>query len=362
MSATLSPLNRAGRWFLESGIQEAGGGVARYYRTDLGRNAAVSTEITGYTVSALVYLYRRTDRQEYLDAARRAADFLVAHAWDPSLALFPFEVSGNGAGPPAPAYFFDSGIIVRGLLSLWRATAELKYLDVAAECGRSMIRDFAAGASIHPVLCLPSKSPLACEPRWSRSPGCYQLKAAMAWHELFAATGEGPFERSYQAAVAGALASHATFLASEPDREKVMDRLHAYSYFLEGLLPVAARPECSDALREGIARAAAELRSIAPRFERSDVYAQILRVRIYCGALGVAAVDQAAAAHEAAKAAEFQFEDTDPRIRDGFWFGRKAGSLLPFVNPVSTAFCAQALDMWRQYEAGEFRPEIECLI
>ncbi len=39
-------LEHAGCWFLNSGIQEPDGGVARYYRSDAGRNAAVSNEIT----------------------------------------------------------------------------------------------------------------------------------------------------------------------------------------------------------------------------------------------------------------------------------------------------------------------------
>ena len=45
-------LDRAGLWLLQSGIQEAGGGVARYYLADKRENRAVSTEITGYAVSA----------------------------------------------------------------------------------------------------------------------------------------------------------------------------------------------------------------------------------------------------------------------------------------------------------------------
>jgi len=72
----LSPqLARAGEWFLHSGIQEPGGGVARYHRTDLDRNLPVSTEITGYAVSALIYLHRLSQDDRYLDAARRAASF-----------------------------------------------------------------------------------------------------------------------------------------------------------------------------------------------------------------------------------------------------------------------------------------------
>ncbi len=362
MSSTHSSLNRAGRWYLESGIQEVSGGVARYYLSDLGRNARVSTEITGYAVSVLVYFHLRAGRGEYLDAALRGADFLVDKAWDPALYLFPFEHSSDGEPAPALAYFFDSGIIARGLLAVWRATGESKYRDAAIQCGRSMIRDFAAEAAIHPILSLPGKTALAYEQRWSRSPGCYQLKSAMAWHDLFTATGEAEFERHYERALAEGLATYQSFLSSEPDREKVMDRLHAFSYFLEGLLPVAARADCAAALSDGIGRAGAELRAIAPLFLRSDVCAQILRARLYAAALGAVPLDRVAAAAESSWAAEFQFEHTDPRIRDGFWFGRKEGRMLPFVNPVSTAFCAQALDMWRQYETGEFSPVIESLV
>ncbi len=309
-----------------------------------------------------MYLHQRTGRADYMDAARRAGDFLVELAWDRALALFPFEYSANGETAPALAYFFDSGIIARGLIALWRATGESRYLESAVECGRSMVRDFNARDSIHPILTLPSKTPLEYQPRWSRSPGCYQLKAALAWHELFEATGEAEFDRCYEQAASAARRTHASFLASEPDREKVMDRLHAYSYFLEGLLPLAGRAECAAAAREALARVAAELRAISPVFERSDVYAQLLRARLYYAALGVEPLDRAAAGHEASKIAEFQFEHTDPRIRDGFWFGRKNGELLPFVNPVSTAFCLQALDMWRQFGKGEFRPVVECLV
>jgi hypothetical protein len=49
------------------------GGVARYYRLDLARNHAVSTEITGYAASAFVFLHALTYDPRYLDRARRRA-------------------------------------------------------------------------------------------------------------------------------------------------------------------------------------------------------------------------------------------------------------------------------------------------
>src|SRR2546421_6821727 len=108
-------LDRAGAWLLKSGIQEPSGGVARYYLADVHQNRAISTEITGYAVSTFTYLYALTRDERYLDAATSAGSFLTDTAWDERLGMFPFECSEQPL-----AYFFDSGIIVRGLLSLWR--------------------------------------------------------------------------------------------------------------------------------------------------------------------------------------------------------------------------------------------------
>jgi hypothetical protein len=336
----------AGDWFLRSGIQEPSGGVARYYRSDTSQNAPVSTEITGYAISTLLFLHARTGTSEYLDAALRAARFLTRTVWDAGLGTFPFEHAGNGHGSGGRAYFFDCGIIVRGLLAAWRASKEPEFRDTAIAAGRAMLSDFRTRDAIHPILMLPDKRPLGYEPRWSASPGCYQLKSAMAWFELFESTGEMEFQRAYESAVETALTSEHDFLPGETERAKVMDRLHAYAYFLEGLLPVLHRVECARAFRDGVDRVAAYLREIAPQFARSDVYAQLLRVRLYGERVGVIPLDQAAAAQEAGQAAGFQISSEDARTAGGFLFGRKARQPLPFVNPVSTAFCVQALAWW----------------
>jgi hypothetical protein len=356
-----SSLDRAGSWFVQSGIQEPNGGVARYYRADLQKNALVSTEITGYTVSALIYLYERYKDEQILAAAIRAGRFLADRAWDRKLKTFPFEHSDNGTQPQALAYFFDCGIIVRGLLALWRTTADPVLLDRARETGLSMLRDFGGDRSgFHPIVTLPDKEPLPYTQQWSRSPGCYQLKSAMAWQELFEVTGETEFRDGYELALAAAIESEDGFLPAEtPD--KTMDRLHSYCYFLEGMMPHADRPMCREALDKGISRTSKYLRVIAPVFERSDVYAQLLRVRLFASSLAGLPLAEAEATEEATRIREFQCEDADPRIHGGFYFGRKAEGMLPFVNPVSTAFCLQAQDMWHE-RAKAARLETRTLI
>jgi len=347
-----SHLSRAGEWFLRSGIQQPNGGVARYYRTDLERDHLVSTEITGYAASTFVYLHAVTGDARYLDRAVAAARFLTRMAWDSASGTMPFEID-----PLAPTWFFDCGIVVRGLVSVWRATADGEFLDVAAALGQSMVRDFAsADGSFHPILSLPDKRPLERDAgRWSRSPGCYQLKAAMAWWDLLNATADAQFREPYERVLEYSLGACGGFLPGHPERPKVMDRLHAFLYFLEGLLPSAHEPRCAAAIRNGIDRAAHHLREIAPEFERSDVYAQLLRLRLYADWAGALPLDRAAAQFEAEKLVEFQAAGPDPRIGGGFYFGRKAGAWLPYVNPVSSAFALQALKLWDQCRNGAAR-------
>jgi hypothetical protein len=331
----LPQLRRAGQWFLRSGIQESGGGVARYYRSDTQRNQPVSTEITGYAVSALLYAGEK-------EGALESARFLARRAWSPALASLPFELD-----PPAHTYFFDCGIVTRGLLAAWRATGDEEFLTAARSIGASM-RDFVtASGECHPILKLPAKAPLIHDPlRWSQAPGCYQLKSAMAWWDLWEATGDTSFRDNYERVLEYALHTWGSFLPGHPERPRVMDRLHAFSYFLEGLLPRVDDALCRAALCDGIRRAASLLREIAPLFERSDVYAQILRVRLYADWAGAVPLNIEAAAYEAEQLLAFQASSSDLRIDGGYYFGRKAGEWLPFVNPVSTAFAMQALALW----------------
>ncbi len=340
-----SVLEQAGCWFLHSGIQEPSGGVARYYRSDVERNAAVSTEITGYAVSALAYLGS-------VDAAVRAANYLTDQAWDAFSATFPFEPGSEFA------YFFDIGIIMRGLQAAFRVTGDAKFRERAKEAGLSLAFDFAGEGVFHPVITLPEKQPLAYETRWSRSPACYQLKSALAWREL----GDEHADRLFESMLGFSLATHEGFLGGETDRERLMDRLHAYCYFLEALLWVADREMVRTALLSGMGRVGALLREIGPQFERSDVCAQLLRVRLIAHHVHGYHLDESAAREEAARAVGYQSDSADARLRGGFWFGKKNGVTMPFMNPVSTAFCLQALALWEQHSSGEWRFRLDELI
>ncbi len=358
----LSPaiLAHGAGWWLESGIQEGHGGVARFHHTDRNENARISTEITGYFVSSTLDLFDRLGDARLLEAALRAGRFLISKAWNAAPGVMPFEWSADGSLPEHATYFFDNGIIARALLRLWRASGEQLFFDCAAGCGESMRRDFAGAAEIHPVLELPSRKPAPRDARWSRQPGCYQLKSALAWRDLAQATGDRSWLEPFDEALDRALATHAAFPEGESGI-RIMDRLHAYGYFLEACLARMASPAVAEALRSGIAAAGSHLRQIRDSFERSDVPAQVLRVRLWADAAGVVPLDVTAAAEEACWAARYQLAGA-VNLDGGFCFGRRDGHFMPFVNPVSTAFCLQALALWQDHCAGRSLPSWQTVV
>ena len=348
------------KWFIDSGIQEDHGGVARYHDSDAARNARISTEITGYAVSALTEVHLRTGAPEAIEAASRAAGFLCLRAWDGESNAMPFEWPPVVNGTGSFTYFFDNGIVVRGLLHLWRLNGEAALLETALRCGESMRRDFVNRADVHPILELPSKSPVERDARWSRTSDCYQLKSALGWLDLAEATGDDAWTVEYERVLERALKTHKQFLDKEPG-VRVMDRLHAYCYFLEALLPRAEQRAVRDALSYGIQRVAAELRRMRCEFERSDVVAQLLRVRLWAEQLGAVALDEKAAAEEAAWSAAYQMRGSG-NVDGSFCFGRRKGLLMPYANPVSTAFCLQALSIWDDWRSGRSFADFQSLI
>ncbi len=274
--------------------------------------------------------------------ARRAGDYLIDHVWNSDLRVYPFELAG-----PQFTYFFDTGIIARGLLRLFEHVGDMRYLNAGVQAAESMVVHFAASAGFHPILRLPELEPVEYTEWWSRRPGCFQLKAALAWREI----GAG-FEDSYRRQLAFSLQTLDQLLPLDEKPEKLMDRLHPYCYFLEGLLPEIAL--YGDRIEKGIGTVGRHLRAIAPAFLRSDVCAQLLRVRLLAAQGGIP-LDEGAAGEEARLLESFQISDEqDARLYGAFAFGKREGQLIPHANPVSTIFGVQALDWWHKFREGTF--------
>jgi hypothetical protein len=92
------------------------------------------------------------------------------------------------------------------------------------------------------------------------------------------------------------------------------------------------------------------------------VRTQLLRLRLYGSALGVAELDGKQAMREAARIRAHQYRARDVRVRGGFGFGKRDSHRLPFVNPATTVFALQALEQWRLFRKGAFAADYRELI
>ena len=249
-------------------------------------------------------------------------------------------------------------------MHLSSATNDQGYLDYAERCGLALrSRMNTVDGAFSPLYDLESDRAYEELGEWSGEMSVAQLKVGLAFLELYKATGRGEFEHDAEALRKWCLKRHESFLGGEVDDVKVVDRLHAYCDFLEGLLPgVALDADSGRALQFGLLRVENLLDDIGDEYQRCDVMAQILRLRMYADKLGVMELEYTRAEQEAGMIAEFQMQSTDPKTDGGFAHARKRGQIIPQLDPTATALALQALEMWDQTEEGGLRDDWDVLV
>ena len=351
------------RWLTNSGIQDESGGVSSCYEAHERRYRPISIASTSYFISTLQGAGRTAGEPPHPQALR-AGRFLMEKAFDLSTDLFPFEMpNGDGSSRP-PARFLDCGIVIRGLLDLWRATSDDAYRDCAERCGLAMHSRMATvDGGFFPIYSLAYDQPEFGSGSWPVEAGVHQLKVGLAFQELTEATGLGEFERDVDLLRKWCLRRHEAFLYGDGDAEDTMSRLHAYCCFLEGLLPTAAlEADSSRVLQYGILQVENLIDELRGEFLRCDVIAQLLRLRLFADSMGVMELDQNRAGEEASSIAEFQMQTLDPKTEGGFALARRGEAIVPCVSPAATGFAIQALAILDQIDEGKFADDWRKLV
>jgi len=136
------------RWLLESGIQDMShhsdyrGGVNAWFDLQSGSYPFIYSEITGYAVCATLYAHQQTNDDAYLEAARKAADWLIRNQCEGS------EFIRTRRNHPLfqTSYFseyaftFDQWVIVYGLANLAKVTGEFVYRGSAEALAQYLMK------------------------------------------------------------------------------------------------------------------------------------------------------------------------------------------------------------------------------
>ena len=170
------------KWLLDSGIRikEGPDRGAMYGWKDLksGAYPFVYNEITGYSITAFAWIYSELGEDAALGAAKDASYWIVKNM-DCYGYLLPAGKSVidtfNEKGDLTDlVYAFDNGVIMTGLLNLYKLTANPKLLATAEAIAQAIIKRFYVRSRIVAVLDRNFRSITRSENiKWSRVSGPY---------------------------------------------------------------------------------------------------------------------------------------------------------------------------------------------
>ncbi|NQU42932.1 thioredoxin domain-containing protein, partial [bacterium] len=112
----------------------------RQERIRPGKDDKVLAAWNGLMIGSLACAARALDDDRYLQAARRAADFVLANMSDRNGRLYRLWREGKGASQPA--YSEDYAEMINGLVELYQASFDTKRLDEADRLARALLEDF----------------------------------------------------------------------------------------------------------------------------------------------------------------------------------------------------------------------------
>ncbi|MBX9678785.1 MAG: thioredoxin domain-containing protein [Gemmataceae bacterium] len=106
------------------------------------RNEMALTAWSGQMIAGYAEAGRSLDEKKYLDAARRAADFVLKHQKTADGRLLRTYGAAPGGQPKAsvPGYLEDYAFLTHGLLSLHEATKEPRWLEEAKSLTQTMLK------------------------------------------------------------------------------------------------------------------------------------------------------------------------------------------------------------------------------
>ena len=113
---------------------------AREHRIHPGRDDKVLVNWNGLMISAMAQAARTLGEERYAEAARSAADFLLTNLRQPDGRLYHSYKDGRAT---VNGLLDDYAALIEGMVDLYQAVFDARYLTAALELAATMIREFA---------------------------------------------------------------------------------------------------------------------------------------------------------------------------------------------------------------------------
>lgn len=191
-----SNIDLAIKWFANSGIQNLGnetdmtgqnmhGSFNAWFDLETLKYSYVYSEISGYGLSTLLYLYHVEKNQDYLEKAKLVGDWLVSVQDETGAFDTAFYMEGQTKQKSDAFHTFDCGMVFNGLANLYSVTKEEKYLLSARKAADWVINTQKPDDSIPAKISKMDASVMDTEETWSTLSGAYHAKLAIGLLNIF---------------------------------------------------------------------------------------------------------------------------------------------------------------------------------
>ena len=295
-------MSLAANWILNSSIQDENGGFHVWYDPDKKIYEFLYSEITGYAITSLIFIKTLIKEDSSLTKAKKAARWLLNDANSHSGGFKTRKYKDNKGNlkysfEAGWVYAFDSGMILCGLMNLWKVTNEERYLSASIKVGNFLTDKMQKEDGSFFSYYVPSEDKrYDLEEKWSTQSGSYHAKIALGLIKLGRATGNDKYIDCAKKACLNAISyySEGRFITNRKDKST---HLHPHCYTIEGLLYAGEylnRRDFVDYAKNATKWALSlqeedggipfmfleEGKSI--NYQRSDVLAQVLRLGSIC--------------------------------------------------------------------------------
>jgi len=261
----------------------------------------IYSEITGYAITCFSWLYSEFGYIDALSAAKDSANWVLKNKHNSShLLVAGYQTSHNfyqKGNMSNQIYAFDNGMIMIGLLNLYKITRDAILLSAAKQVTNALIERFFDGSKniTYAVLDKSFRPTNYGSGKWSTVPGAYHSKLCLGLLELSRLTND-----NFYIEISDSLCNFAQtmqksdghFITSNADSENITF-LHPHLYACEGLIYAGIMRHNKSyylAGLRGIQWAVEQVNSNGglPRDtserseEQSDCMAQLLRLLILC--------------------------------------------------------------------------------
>jgi len=324
----------------------------------------IYSEITGYAVTAFSWLYSESGSLAFLAAAKEAYEWIMRNMHSHLLFARPSVTNGNN-NLSEVFYAFDNGVIMIGLLNLYKVTMDQTFLNSAELMAKELIKHFFDGSKLVARLDssyngIPNnKEELA---KWSTVSGAYHCKLSIGLLELSELT-----KNNLYANVSNALCDYAKKIQksngqfiTNPDSD--ITYIHPHLYACEGLIHSGIKQQNNNHYSAGLKGIKWALEKIdassgglvrdtsKDSSEQSDCTAQLLRLLIICRPQLEKSYDLSNLNNEIDKLHSRLLDFYIPVGKDQG--GMRYQIALDSVCSWCTMFSTQALGLWNKRNSG----------